>query len=82
MDAVDAQQLQLAGCHIQGVYEDRLALDLHAVLALGCVVTPTPSARAKPLGEGFELRELQVSSDMLCCCCKAAACPCACQRTQ
>ena len=61
---MDAQQLQLMGTHIQGVYEDRLALDLHAVLAMGCVVTVAPGARSKPLGEGFQLCELQAGGTL------------------
>ena len=60
LDAAEAQDLQLAGPHILGVYEDRLSLDLHAVLTLGCVASVAPSCRSRPLAEGYRLQELQV----------------------
>lgn len=48
------------GAHIVGVYEDRLSLDLHAVLTLGCVASVAPACRSRPLAEGYRLQELQV----------------------
>lgn len=37
-----------------------MPLGLQAALALGCVATVAPGARGRPLGEGFDLAELQV----------------------
>ena len=62
LEAAEAEGLQLSGPHILGVYEDHLPLDMHAVLTLGCVATVTHGARAKPLGEVFQLHELQVGA--------------------
>lgn len=52
---------RLAGAEIKGVYEDRLPLDAHACLSLGCVSLVAEGSRGRSLAEGFEMSELQVS---------------------
>ena len=73
----------LAQSHIQGVYEERLALDWKAALQLGCTAVVAPQAHGRPLAEGFAPTELQASfmplaapSDVwLAILCEAQKCP-------
>lgn len=53
--------LQLMSAGARGVYEGQLPLALHAALQLGCVATVAAGARGRPLGDGFDLEELQVN---------------------
>eukprot|EP00878_Enallax_costatus_P032361 GHUV01035561.1.p1 GENE.GHUV01035561.1~~GHUV01035561.1.p1 ORF type:complete len:215 (+),score=72.36 GHUV01035561.1:151-795(+) len=43
----------------RAVYQGQLPLQLMASLDLGCVAAVTPTARDRPIGEGFALSELQ-----------------------
>lgn len=52
--------LQLMSAGARAVYQGQLPLRLAASLDLGCVAAVAPAARSRQLGEGFELRELQV----------------------
>jgi hypothetical protein len=51
--------LKLATPEVRGVYEERLPLAFDASLALGCVAALVPSARSKPLSEGFDWTDFQ-----------------------
>eukprot|EP00884_Botryococcus_braunii_P021811 jgi/Botrbrau1/8313/Bobra.0081s0002.1 len=53
--------LQLATPDIKGVFEERTPLGFDASLALGCVASLLPSARNKPLAEGFDWTDFQAS---------------------
>lgn len=50
----------LSAEHVQGVYEERMPLAMHAALTLGCVVTVIPGSRSKALGSEFHLSDFQV----------------------
>jgi hypothetical protein len=52
--------LQLMSAGARAVYQGQLPLQLAASLDLGCVAAVAPAARSRQLGEGFDLRELQV----------------------
>ena len=52
--------IALSEPHVKGVFEERLPLDLHAALQLGCVTAVTPDARSKSMQDGFDLSDLQV----------------------
>jgi hypothetical protein len=52
--------LQLMSAGARAVYQGQLPLQLAASLTLGCVAAVVPAARSRQLGEGFDLRELQV----------------------
>ena len=52
--------IALSEPHVKGVFEERLPLDLHAALHLGCVTAVAPESRSKSLQDGFELADLQV----------------------
>lgn len=51
----------LSAEHVRGVYEERMPLDMHAALTLGCCVTVVPASRSKALGSEFQLSDFQVS---------------------
>jgi DNA polymerase epsilon subunit 1 len=57
---INQLSLQLLAAGARGVYESQLPLAASAALSLGCVVTVAPAARRRPLGEGFDLHELQM----------------------
>ena len=57
---INQLSLQLLAAGARGVYESQLPLAEAAALSLGCVVTVAPAARKRPLGEGFDLHELQM----------------------
>lgn len=52
--------IALSEPHVKGVFEERLPLELHAALHLGCVTAVAPDSRSKSLQDGFELADLQV----------------------
>ena len=54
--------LKLAEASTKGVYEERLPLDSHAALSLGCVALVASNAQSRNLAEGFSLNELQACS--------------------
>jgi hypothetical protein len=54
--------LQLMAAGTRAAYQGQLPLQLTASLDLGCVAAVCPAARNRPLGQGFELRELKVWS--------------------
>ena len=56
--------IALSEPHVKGVFEDRLPLELHAALHLGCVTAVAPDSRTKSLQDGFELADLQVCLTM------------------
>jgi hypothetical protein len=60
--------LQLMSAGARAVYQGQLPLQLAASLDLGCVAAVTPAARSRQLGEGFDLRELQVGVRVCCSC--------------
>ena len=51
--------LDLAQKHVHAVYETRLPLGAEAARQLGCVVVVARHAQRRPLGEGFDLSDLQ-----------------------
>lgn len=53
--------IALSEPHVKGVFEERLPLDLHAALHLGCVTAVIPESRSKSMQDGFELSDLQVA---------------------
>ena len=53
--------LSLARGHVKGVHEERLPLQLQALLTAGCVTSLVPAARSRAISEGFTLTDLQVS---------------------
>ncbi len=52
--------IALSEPHVKGVFEERLPLDLHAALQLGCVTAVIPESRSKSMQDGFDLTDLQV----------------------
>ncbi len=52
--------IALSEPHVKGVFEERLPLDLHAALQLGCVTAVKPESRSKSMQDGFELTDLHV----------------------
>jgi hypothetical protein len=60
--------LQLMSAGARAVYQGQLPLQLAVSLDLGCVAAVAPAARSRQLGEGFDLRELQVRGAGCCCC--------------
>ena len=52
--------IALSEPHVKGVFEERLPLELHAALHLGCVTAVTPESRSKSMQDGFDLADLQV----------------------
>ena len=52
--------IALSEPHVKGVFEERLPLDLHAAIQLGCVTAVTPQSRSKCMQDGFDLTDLQV----------------------
>ncbi len=46
--------------HVHGVFEARVPLAVEAALEVGCVASVARHAQRRPLGEGFELTEIQV----------------------
>ena len=52
--------LLLSESHVKGVWEERLPLDWVAATSLGCVAQLLPTARSRPMTEGFALTDLQV----------------------
>ncbi|GBF92637.1 hypothetical protein Rsub_05251 [Raphidocelis subcapitata] len=58
--------LQLLSAGASGVYEGQMPLRLQAALQLGCVATVAPAARGRPLGDGFDLEELQYADTARC----------------
>ncbi|KAK9798895.1 hypothetical protein WJX73_003389 [Symbiochloris irregularis] len=57
---------RLATADIKGVYEDRLPLDTHACLSLGCVSVVAEGSRGRNLAEGFDMAELQAKTTTEC----------------
>lgn len=58
--------IALSEPHVKGVFEERLPLELHAALHLGCVTAVTPDSRSKSMQDGFELADLQVLLHAVC----------------
>lgn len=52
--------IALSEPHVKGVFEERLPLDLHAAIQLGCVTAVLPECRSKSMQDGFDLTDLQV----------------------
>ena len=52
--------IALSEPHVKGVFEERLPLDLHAAIQLGCVTAVLPESRSKSMQDGFDLTDLQV----------------------
>ena len=59
-DQASGLAIALSEPHVKGVFEERLPLELHAALHLGCVTAVAPDSRSKSLQDGFELADLQV----------------------
>lgn len=59
-DQANELAIALSEPHVKGVFEERLPLDLHAALHLGCVTAVTPGSRSKSMQDGFDLADLQV----------------------
>ena len=57
--------IALSEPHVKGVFEERLPLELHAALQLGCVTAVIPESRSKSMQDGFHLTDLQVESQAL-----------------
>ena len=57
--------IALSEPHVKGVFEERLPLELHAALQLGCVTAMAPDSRSKSMQDGFDLTDLQVIVAML-----------------
>ena len=53
--------IALSEPHVKGVFEERLPLDMHAALHLGCVTAVIAESRSKSMQDGFELSDLQVA---------------------
>ena len=49
--------------HVRGVFEARTPLAVEAALEAGCVAAVARHAQRRPLGEGFDLAELQVRKE-------------------
>ena len=60
--------IALSEPHVKGVFEERLPLDLHAALHLGCVTAVTPESCSKSMQDGFDLADLQVHLFSAICC--------------
>ena len=56
-----AVSLKLSQPHVRDVWEERMPLALEAALSAGCVASVAPAVRGRPLSEGYDLIELQVS---------------------
>lgn len=52
--------IALSESHVKGVFEERLPLEVHAALQLGCVTAVAPHSRSKSMQDGFDLADLQV----------------------
>ena len=53
--------LKLSQPHVRDVWEERMPLALEAALSAGCVASVAQAVRDRPLSEGYDLVELQVS---------------------
>ncbi|DBA81285.1 TPA: hypothetical protein ACH3X2_006902 [Trebouxia sp. C0005] len=58
--------IALSEPHVKGVFEERLPLDLHAALQLGCVTAVIPESRSKSMQDGFDLTDLQMRTTTEC----------------
>ena len=54
---------RLSSGHIQGVWEERLPLRLHATFALGCVAELEATAKGRALGDTFALSDLKACTN-------------------
>jgi DNA polymerase epsilon subunit 1 len=51
---------------VLGVFESQLPLQEHAILQLGCCVAVAPTAKRRPLGQGYALGELEMRTTAVC----------------